>query len=649
MANHISSIYSDQGRWLDTQGAAVMLGISTATVRNWVKTGYLQTVADTNLFDSKNIKELKNKITTGEVGKLNKRANKSKSNNTFVPDEYLNDSTDVRGVEAIVNYVKTSNITTSSALLVVALNLLLKDGLIETVSLDTLRGIEFVCANNQLKKEILAWVAETEINRNHVFLLNCELPNSGDVLGFIYQSLLVEGNKSQTGSYYTPRNVVNDVVKEYVREDSKVLDPCCGTGQYLISFSEVVKDPRNIYGIDVDSIATRIARINLLMKFRDQDFSPNIVCKNTLLEIGNYDLFSLDDESVKDFDVIATNPPWGLHFSKEETGKLEKIYQNITSQESFSYFLIKGIELLKDGGILSFILPESILNVKTHKDIRDFLLNNSSINKVVYLDRVFKNVFTPVIRLDLKKSKESKNTEIVKDGQIHSIKQNRWLGNVNYVFDIHSNESDIEILNKIYNLQHTTLKNQAEWALGIVTGNNHKFIRPNPEDGYEEIYRGKDVDRFILKQPTSYIRFTPEEFQQVAPIEKYRASEKLIYKFISKRLVFAYDEQQKLTLNSANIVIPKIINYPLKVIAALFNSLPYQYIFLKKFSSIKVLRNHIEDLPLPNWETYVFSDIIRMVDRIIGKTEDSELLDDYIMDRLLLSSNEKTYIKSIIQ
>ena len=649
MANHISSIYSDQGRWLDTQGAAVMLGISTATVRNWVKTGYLQTVADTNLFDSKNIKELKNKITTGEVGKLNKRANKSKSNNTFVPDEYLNDSTDVKGVETIVNFVKTSNITTSSALLVVALNLLLKDSLIETVSLDTLRGIEFVCANNQLKKEILAWVAETEINRNHVFLLNCELPNSGDVLGFIYQSLLAEGNKSQTGSYYTPRNVVNDVVKEYVREDSKVLDPCCGTGQYLISFSEVVKDPRNIYGIDVDPIATRIARINLLMKFRDQDFSPNIVCKNTLLEIGNYDLFSLDDESVKDFDVIATNPPWGLHFSKEEAGKLEKIYQNITSQESFSYFLIKGIELLKDGGILSFILPESILNVKTHKDIRDFLLNNSSINKVVYLDRVFKNVFTPVIRLDLKKSKESKNTEIVKDGQIHSIKQNRWLGNVNYVFDIHSNESDIEILNKIYNLQHTTLKNQAEWALGIVTGNNHKFIRPNPEDGYEEIYRGKDVDRFILKQPTSYIRFTPEEFQQVAPIEKYRASEKLIYKFISKRLVFAYDEQQKLTLNSANIVIPKIINYPLKVIAALFNSLPYQYIFLKKFSSIKVLRNHIEDLPLPNWETYVFSDIIRMVDRIIGKTEDSELLDDYIMDRLLLSSNEKTYIKSIIQ
>ena len=649
MANDISSIYSDQGRWLDTQGAAVMLGISTATVRNWVKTGYLQTDADTNLFDSKNIKELKNKITTGEVGKLNKRANKSKSNNTFVPDEYLNDSTDVKGVETIVNFVKTSNITTSSALLVVALNLLLKDGLIETVSLDTLRGIEFVCANNQLKREILAWVAETEINRNHVFLLNCELPNSGDVLGFIYQSLLAEGNKSQTGSYYTPRNVVNDVVKEYVREDSKVLDPCCGTGQYLISFSEVVKDPRNIYGIDVDPIATRIARINLLMKFRDQDFSPNIVCKNTLLEIGNYDLFSLDDESVKDFDVIATNPPWGLHFSKEEAGKLEKIYQNITSQESFSYFLIKGVELLKDGGILSFILPESILNVKTHKDIRDFLLNNSSINKVVYLDRVFKNVFTPVIRLDLKKSKESKNTEIVKDGQIHSTKQNRWLGNVNYVFDIHSNESDIEILNKIYNLQHTTLKNQAEWALGIVTGNNHKFIRPNPEDGYEEIYRGKDVDRFILKQPTSYIRFTPEEFQQVAPIEKYRASEKLIYKFISKRLVFAYDEQQKLTLNSANIVIPKIINYPLKVIAALFNSLPYQYIFLKKFSSIKVLRNHIEDLPLPNWETYVFSDIIRMVDRIIGKTEDSELLDDYIMDRLLLSSNEKTYIKSIIQ
>jgi hypothetical protein len=57
----------------------------------------------------------------------------------------------------------------------------------------------------------------------------------------------------------------------------------------------------------------------------------------------------------------------------------------------------------------------------------------------------------------------------------------------------------------------------------------------------------------------------------------------LIYRFISKYLVFAYDDKQKLTLNSANIVIPKTDDYPIKVIAALFNSSLYQFIFQKKF------------------------------------------------------------------
>ena len=266
---------------------------------------------------------------------------------------------------------------------------------------------------------------------------------------------------------------------------------------------------------------------------------------------------------------------------------------------------------------------------------------------MIYLNRIFKNVFTPVIRLDL--SKNNKNpgqTTIYNTNKKHTVRQIKWMSNHNFIFNIHSNELDSKILDKIYKKNHITLKNKARWALGIVTGNNKKFITAESKPGFEPIYTGKDVKRFILTDPSHYIQFKPNRFQQVAREDKYRAKEKLIYKFISKNLIFAYDNRKRLTLNSANILIPEIPDYPIKVIIALFNSSLYQFIFQKKFSSIKVLRSHIEEMPLPLWNEKIFSKIIKCVDEIIKTPGYFQELDDYIINCFSLSQKEKIYINT---
>jgi hypothetical protein len=290
------------------------------------------------------------------------------------------------------------------------------------------------------------------------------------------------------------------------------------------------------------------------------------------------------------------------------------------------------------------------LNVKIHKDIRGHILTSSQIRKIIYLNRVFKNVFTPVIRLDIEKTLKGKGEIIIQKGkQEYTVSQKKWSDNQDNIFDIHANGFDSEIINKIYAVPHTTLENKAHWALGIVTGNNSRYIVTTPKEGYEEVYKGKDIQKFYLKKPSNYIRFTPDKFQQVAPTEKYRAKEKLIYKFISKNLVFAHDNQQRITLNSANIVIPKIPDYPIKVIAALFNSSLYQFIFQKKYSSIKVLRSHIEYLPLPLWNRAIFSNIQKMTDDIIDNQLTIQVLDNYIMDNFSLSREERKCINESIK
>ena len=637
---------------LNIERAATFLGISTATVRNWVKCGYLQTLGESTkyFFHKNDVEDIKSKILNGGLGKLNKRANKAKADRTFIPDEYIENGAGLEKLNAIVEFVKSHDVDLFSALLLVSLNLLKKEKIISSISTaDIVQRKDLSITNRQIKEEIKAWISEISINsikENYSFLLDCDIPRQRDILGFLYQSFLIEGQKSQIGSYYTPSGIVDKIIAEYAKKDSKILDPCCGTGQFLLAASDVIENPLNIYGIDFDQIAVRIARLNILIRFKNKDFTPNIVCKNTLFDIGNYDLFSLNDENIRCFDAIATNPPWGVHFSKTDSRKLKKLYPTISSFESFSYFLKKSIDLLRDDGIISFILPESILNVRTHKDIREIILKNTQIKKIVCLNRIFKNVFTPVIRLDLKKGQSKNNkVKIEKGNERYEVEQNRWLSNKDFIFDIHASGFDAEIIDKVYRTKNVTLENKADWALGIVTGNNKQFISSEPGKGFEPVYKGKEVEKFILDSPSSFIQFTPGKFQQVAPTEKYRAKEKLIYRFISKYLVFAYDDKQQLTLNSANIVTPRIPNYPIKVIAALLNSSLYQFIFQKKFSSIKVLRSHIEQMPLPLWNKETFSEIIKMVVEIIEGKCCFEELDNYIMEKFNLSSKERNYIR----
>ena len=634
---------------LNIESVADILGISTATVRNWTKTGHLTIYNKNNnqFFYRTDIEKIKRKLLSGELEKLTKRANKIKAKRTFIPEEHIKAQINFDEFNYVISFIQTHNIKTNLAIFLLALNLLKKEKILLTTNFkDILKGKELLFTNKQIQKEIKSWLLDigTENIKPHFsFLLDCKLPVERDILGIFYQSLLFEGKKSQSGSYYTPSNIVNNIVKDYVKKDSKVLDPCCGTGQFLLAFSDTVEDPLNIYGIDSDKTAIRIARLNILLRFKNKNFAPNILCKNTLFDIGNNDLFSFQAyKDIKNFDVIATNPPWGVHFSKAEIKRLKNLYLQITSFESFSYFLTKSLSWLRPSGVTSFILPESILNVRSHKDIREIILKNTQIKKIVYLDRIFKNVFTPVIRLDLEKiQKKRKQTAIHNTNKKYKVQQIKWLSNYDFIFDIHSNSVDSKIIDKIYKIKHTTLRNKASWALGIVTGNNKKFIKAQNKPGFEPIYKGKDIKKFILGKPSSYIQFQPEIFQQAAPVEKYRSKEKLIYKFISKNLIFAYDNNKRLTLNSANILIPEVSDYPIKVIASLFNSSLYQFLFQKKFSSIKVLRSHIEDLPLPLWDKKTFSKITKLVDKVMKNESSFQELDSYIINQFPLSEKEK--------
>ena len=103
---------------LNLESAASFLGISTATVRNWVKCGYLETLGEKTkyFFHAKEVEGIKENISNGNFEKLNKRANKSKADRSYIPEEYLEDSQRVARFHEIVDFVKRNNIDIFSSL-----------------------------------------------------------------------------------------------------------------------------------------------------------------------------------------------------------------------------------------------------------------------------------------------------------------------------------------------------------------------------------------------------------------------------------------------------------------------------------------------------------------------------------------------------
>lgn len=647
------SVPTIERKKINLQETTSLLGVSSATVRNWVRHSYLTPEGKNGkemTFDRSQIKSLKEKLASGEIGRLNSRANKKHSINTFIPEEYADNVAVIDLAQKIIAIDGGNKFDPKSVLFGVALMLLKNEGLINYKKPFSFSHLTY---KNEMVKNELSWWFNATKNKfsadKHIF--DFDVPKGNDLLGLLYQSLTAEGDKACSGSYYTPRKVVNEIVDEYVKSASVVLDPCCGTGQFLLSAAEKISEPGSLWGFDIDEIAVRIARLNLLLKFPDKNFTPHVYVKNTLLEFFSNDLFA--KQEYPRFDVVITNPPWGAHFSQKELAQLQSLYPSIKSGESFSYFLNKGIEFLKEGGILSFILPEAILNVKSHRDIREILLSSVTIKKIKHLDRVFKNVFTPVVRIDILKgpSKQEVEFQAERDDDLYTVKQSRLSKNPDYSFDVFTGGQDLALLKKFYDLQHKTLENNAEWALGVVTGNNQKYLLDKPIKNSEPILTGKEIKKFIHHQAKNYVVFEPDRFQQVAPEDKYRADEKLVYKFISKDLVFSYDDGKTLTLNSANILIPKLKDYPVKSILALLNSVPYQFIHQKKSGSIKILKGDLEKLPMPILSEKQHGKIGEFLEVLLDQNYNDEEriatyseLNNYIMDIFELSGVEKSYV-----
>jgi len=250
------------------------------------------------------------------------------------------------------------------------------------------------------------------------------LQTQADVKGVAYEQLVGSNLRGDSGEFFTPRNVCDMAVKMALAtfpEDRwlklRILDPACGTGGFLVSImnfwrahleeTQRRKYPRDehtviletnrllkanatqyLSGIDFNPVLVRAAQMNLVMH---GDGSTNVYHANSLLPSGEWpddsDNNVRKNVKMNSFDIIVTNPPFGSKIPIDDRHILEqyelaKFEMNGGIRSSMppeQLFIERSIQLLKPGGRLAIVLPDSILSNPGLEFIRRWILEKARV------------------------------------------------------------------------------------------------------------------------------------------------------------------------------------------------------------------------------------------------------------------------------
>lgn len=322
----------------------------------------------------------------------------------------------------------------------------------------------------------------------------------------------------------------------------------------------------NIYGVDIDHQAVEVTKLSLLLKvlegenkdvieaqkklFKERalpDLDNNIKCGNTLI---GPDIFEIELDNEIDiqvlnafdwnvefsaimedggFDSVIGNPPY---VRSESIMKYKSYFKNYVvfsgNADLYTYFIEKGIELLKKNGVYSIIVANKWIRASYGKKLREFLTSFSIEEIIDFGDlQVFQGATTYPCILTVKNVHPSNKIGVVNVENLHFrdlrdyVNQNLFYVNQN-LLDGEGwaliDENSRLLLEKMHSIS-IPLTNyiQDKAHYGIKTGLNEAFIIDeqtkdllisqdiNNKDIIKPLIRGRDVKRWKTNFQMNYV------------------------------------------------------------------------------------------------------------------------------------------------
>jgi type I restriction enzyme M protein len=272
-----------------------------------------------------------------------------------------------------------------------------------------------------------------------------------DILGDFFESITRDGFKQNKGQFFTPTPIVNFLLYALQldklaidrlnndRELPLVIDPSAGSGTFLVEAMKLItkelkykqkdnlKSSRQIkqrfeelfmpdyaenkwareylYGSEINIDLGTASKVNMILH---GDGSTNIFVKDGLLpfrfyvketspnylETANPEPLYNDKEVNAKFDVVISNPPFSVDLDTQTQREVKNAFVFGDKKNSENLFIERYYQLLKEGGRLGVVLPESVFDTTENKYIRLFLFKYFNVKAIVSLPQVTFEPFT---------------------------------------------------------------------------------------------------------------------------------------------------------------------------------------------------------------------------------------------------------------
>ena len=397
-----------------------------------------------------------------------------------------------------------------------------------------------------------------------------------DLIGDCYQYLTSKHERLKKGSFYTTESIVDGIVENLqINENTSLFDPACGSGNLILN--RKVTRPEQVHGIDLDPIAVMCCQFNYYLKFGNDAPEPDIHC-------GDFMEFVKSNGDNLKFDVVLCNPPYGAEMV---IGLSES---EIRSTDCLDYFVEHASKMATTS---IFVLPETVINVKKHESLREWILNKKKLAEIQSFGATIAGTLYNIVAITLN---HNENNNYFFDGK--QVDYEITISLLDNKFRPIDND-EMTFIKKIYDVPHQTLE-RCKHVTGIVTGNDEMFLLDNPTEGAEPIITGKHIQPYQITGQ-KYIKYEEKRQQLAIDVKEsyFRTPEKLIYHTVSRYLEFAIDSDSRLTTCTANFFIVNGIKVSTKCIMAIFNSKIYNRLNKLLFGD-KVNRGcNIKKLPIP--------------------------------------------------
>ena len=446
-----------------------------------------------------------------------------------------------------------------------------------------------------------------------------------------------------------------------------ICDPACGSGAFLNQALDfLIKEHRyidelkakvlggglilsdientilenNIYGVDLNEESVEIAKLSLWLRTAQprrklNDLSNNIKCGNSLIDsktVAGDKAFNWQQEfpqifnpslqggtmkqsaDVKQgFDVIIGNPPYvnanelkkGL--SKDQYSYLKSNYETAKGTvDLYIYFFEKGLDIINQKGVLSYITPNRFLSASYGKALREILVNRYEILSLIdYSDkRVFQDASTyPVISFLKKKERENYKVttgrfdEISK--QIIESKFDSKKLNVleDYILGFLLNDKLIiteKIINQSESLENvgkinaTSTASEADDYSKLITedGQGYKLINTGTIDPYSTTW---GISELTDKGRKLLTPFLPKESESISENRhNLYSAPKIIIAKIGLRCEAFYDDKGEYSSINTNCIHSFSEDYLPEYIQCWINSKLYNYMFECFFDGLRM-------------------------------------------------------------